>query len=70
MAKPDLKVFRDRMDKSVTALKDDYAGLRTGRSGAVASAPATSRKASTEASVCRPNWERLKASLTGGCRRF
>ena len=31
MAKPDLKTFRDRMDKSVNALKDDYAGLRTGR---------------------------------------
>ena len=31
MAKPDLKVYRDRMDKSVNALKDDYAGLRTGR---------------------------------------
>ncbi|MEG2730569.1 MAG: ribosome recycling factor, partial [Brevundimonas sp.] len=31
MAKPDLKTFRDRMDKSVSTLKDDYAGLRTGR---------------------------------------
>ena len=34
MAKPDLKTFRDRMDKSVAALKDDYAGLRTGRASA------------------------------------
>ncbi|WP_409020812.1 ribosome recycling factor [Brevundimonas vesicularis] len=31
MAKPDLNTYRDRMDKSVSALKDDYAGLRTGR---------------------------------------
>ncbi len=31
MAKPDLNTYRDRMDKSVNALKDDYAGLRTGR---------------------------------------
>ena len=31
MAKPDLKTFRDRMEKSVSSLKDDYAGLRTGR---------------------------------------
>lgn len=34
MAKPDLKTFRDRMDKSVSALKDDFAGLRTGRASA------------------------------------
>lgn len=34
MAKPDLKTFRDRMEKSVSALKDDYAGLRTGRANA------------------------------------
>ena len=31
MAKPDLKTYRDRMDKSVASLKEDYAGLRTGR---------------------------------------
>lgn len=31
MAKPDLKSFRDRMDKTVSALKDEFAGLRTGR---------------------------------------
>lgn len=31
MAKPDLKTYRERMDKSVNALKDDYVGLRTGR---------------------------------------
>lgn len=34
MAKPDLKSYRDRMDKSVAALKDDFAGLRTGRANA------------------------------------
>lgn len=34
MAKPDLKTYRDRMDKSVAALKEDYAGLRTGRANA------------------------------------
>ena len=34
MAKPDLKTFRDRMDKSVSALKDEFAGLRTGRANA------------------------------------
>jgi ribosome recycling factor len=31
MAKPDLKTSRDRMDKAVSALKDEFAGLRTGR---------------------------------------
>ena len=31
MAKPDLKTYRDRMDKSVASLKEDFAGLRTGR---------------------------------------
>ncbi|HEY1072730.1 ribosome recycling factor [Brevundimonas sp.] len=31
MAKPELKTYRERMDKSVAALKEDYAGLRTGR---------------------------------------
>ncbi|MFK0299063.1 ribosome recycling factor [Brevundimonas sp. NPDC090276] len=34
MAKPDLKTYRDRMDKSVASLKEDYAGLRTGRANA------------------------------------
>jgi ribosome recycling factor len=34
MAKPDLTKYRDRMDKSVTALKDDFGGLRTGRASA------------------------------------
>ncbi len=34
MAKPDLKSFRDRMDKSVGALKDEFGGLRTGRANA------------------------------------
>ena len=31
MAKPDLKSYRDRMDKAVQALKEEFAGLRTGR---------------------------------------
>lgn len=31
MAKPDLKTYRDRMEKSVASLKEDFAGLRTGR---------------------------------------
>jgi ribosome recycling factor len=31
MAKPDLKTYRDRMEKSVDSLKEDFAGLRTGR---------------------------------------
>ncbi|MFC5344468.1 ribosome recycling factor [Brevundimonas staleyi] len=34
MAKPDLKTYRDRMDKSVTALKEEFSGLRTGRANA------------------------------------
>ena len=29
--KPELAKFRDRMDKAVLALKDEYGGLRTGR---------------------------------------
>jgi ribosome recycling factor len=29
--KPDLAKFRDRMDKSVAALKEEFGGLRTGR---------------------------------------
>ncbi len=31
MAKPDLKTYRDRMDKAVLALKEEFNGLRTGR---------------------------------------
>ncbi|MNS40378.1 Ribosome-recycling factor [compost metagenome] len=31
MAKPDLKTYRDRMEKAVASLKEDFAGLRTGR---------------------------------------
>lgn len=31
MSKPDLKTYRDRMDKAVSALKEEFAGLRTGR---------------------------------------
>ena len=34
MAKPDLKTYRDRMDKAVSALKEEFAGLRTGRANA------------------------------------
>jgi ribosome recycling factor len=34
MAKPDLKSYRDRMDKAVSALKEEFAGLRTGRANA------------------------------------
>jgi ribosome recycling factor len=33
-AKPDLKTFTSRMDKSVQALKEEFAGLRTGRASA------------------------------------
>jgi len=31
MSKPDLNKYKDRMDKSVLSLKDDFGGLRTGR---------------------------------------
>lgn len=34
MSKPDLSNYRDRMEKSVNSLKDDFAGLRTGRASA------------------------------------
>lgn len=34
MAKPDLKTYRDRMDKAVTALREEFSGLRTGRANA------------------------------------
>jgi len=34
MAKPDLNPYRDRMDKAISALKDEYSGLRTGRASA------------------------------------
>ncbi|MFC7379398.1 ribosome recycling factor [Brevundimonas sp. GCM10030266] len=34
MAKPDLKTYRDRMDKAVDALKEEFSGLRTGRANA------------------------------------
>ena len=36
MAKPDLKTYRDRMDKSVSALKEEFNGLRTGRANTTA----------------------------------
>ncbi len=34
MAKPDLKTYRDRMDRAVTTLKEEFSGLRTGRAHA------------------------------------
>ena len=34
MAKPDLKIYRDRMDKAVSALREEFSGLRTGRANA------------------------------------
>ncbi|EHN77048.1 ribosome recycling factor, partial [Streptomyces coelicoflavus ZG0656] len=34
MAKPDVKTYRDRMDKAVAALKEEFSGLRTGRANA------------------------------------
>ncbi len=34
MAKPDLKSYRDRMDKAVASLKEEFQGLRTGRANA------------------------------------
>jgi len=34
MAKPELTRYKDRMDKAVLALKDDFSGLRTGRASA------------------------------------
>ncbi|HEX8472096.1 MAG TPA: ribosome recycling factor [Brevundimonas sp.] len=34
MAKPDLKTYRERMDKAISSLKEEYSGLRTGRAHA------------------------------------
>ncbi|MBU1347408.1 MAG: ribosome recycling factor [Alphaproteobacteria bacterium] len=34
MAKPDLKTYRERMDKAVSSLKEEFQGLRTGRANA------------------------------------
>jgi ribosome recycling factor len=34
MAKPDLNTYREKMDKSVSSLKEEYSGLRTGRAHA------------------------------------
>ena len=34
MAKPDVSKYRDRMDRAVATLKDEFAGLRTGRASA------------------------------------
>ena len=34
MSKPELNRYKERMDKAVVALKEDFAGLRTGRANA------------------------------------
>ena len=34
MTKPDLSPYRDRMDKAIAALRDEFSGLRTGRASA------------------------------------
>ena len=34
MAKPDLNTYRERMEKAVSSLKEEYSGLRTGRAHA------------------------------------
>ena len=34
MSKPELKTYKDRMDKAVGALKEEFQGLRTGRANA------------------------------------
>ena len=34
MAKPDLNTYRDKMEKAVSSLKEEYSGLRTGRANA------------------------------------
>jgi ribosome recycling factor len=34
MAKPDLKTYRERMDRAVSSLKEEFQGLRTGRANA------------------------------------
>jgi ribosome recycling factor len=34
MSKPELSRYKERMDKAVAALKEDFAGLRTGRANA------------------------------------
>jgi ribosome recycling factor len=41
MSKPDLSKFKDRMDKAIAALKDEYGGLRTGRASAGLLEPVT-----------------------------
>lgn len=43
MAKPDVKTYRDRMDKAVAALKEEFSGLRTGRANAGLLEPCGSR---------------------------
>ena len=34
MSKPELSRYKERMDKAITALKEEFAGLRTGRANA------------------------------------
>lgn len=41
MPKPDLARYRDRMDKAVSALKDEFGGIRTGRASATLLDPVT-----------------------------
>ncbi len=41
MSKPDLSLYKTRMDKAVDALRDDFAGLRTGRASAGLLEPVT-----------------------------
>jgi ribosome recycling factor len=41
MSKPDTTKFRDRMEKAVDALKEEFAGLRTGRASASLLEPVT-----------------------------
>jgi ribosome recycling factor len=43
MPKPETSKFRDRMEKAVDALKEEFAGLRTGRATTGLLEPVTSR---------------------------
>ena len=41
MSKPDLKKYEERMDKAIGALKEEFAGLRTGRASVALVEPIT-----------------------------
>ena len=41
MSKPDLKKYEDRMEKAISALKDEFGGLRTGRASTALLEPIT-----------------------------